>query len=176
MGFKIPEQNSTFNVRNETETTSAEFNLHEDEIDNLDENERVTARSDSGTGTKNSEVSISKSRSQFIILFALVMLMCAVLICTAVAAFVEISRLNSELASIQKSTSLSNQTTESIAFQEALAHINSSVQMIKMRFSQDLSAIENQTMAIRTSKLSNSFLCCYCSLLSLRPLLGQVLQ
>ena len=142
--YGIRNTRAEFNLqRNETETTSAEFNLHEDEIDNLDENERVTARSDSGTGTKNSEVAISKSKSQFIILFALVLLMCAVFICTAVAAFVEISRLNSELASIRKSTSLSNQTTESTAFQEALAHINSSVQMIKMRFSQDLSAIEN---------------------------------
>ena len=59
----------------------------------------------------------------------------------------EISRFNSELASIQKSISLSNQ--------EALALTNSS--MIEMRFSQDLSAIKNQTMAIQEAlALTNS--------------------
>ena len=87
---------------------------------NLNENERVTA-------------SKFRSCNKMIFAFALVMLICAVAVCTAVAAFVEISQFNSELASIRKSISLSNQE-------------NSSIQMIEMRFSQDLSAIKNQTM------------------------------
>ena len=109
----------------ETKTTTAESNL--------DENEKVTA-------------SKSRSCNKMCLAFALVLLMlCAVSVCTSVAAFVQISRLYSELASIQNSTSLSNQTTESTAFQEALALTNNSIQM---RFSQDLSMIESQTMAL----------------------------
>ena len=94
---------------------------------NLNENERVTA-------------SKIRSCNKMIFAFALVMLICAVAVCTAIAAFVEISQFNSELASIRKSISLSNQ--------EALALTNSSIRMIGMRFSQDLSAVENQIMAI----------------------------
>ena len=63
------DENVCYGIR----STRVELNLHENErneTDNLDENERVTARSDSGTGTKNSDiyVAISKSRSQFIIM------------------------------------------------------------------------------------------------------------
>ena len=91
----------------------------------------------------------------------------------------EISRFNSELASIQKSISLSNQEAlaltnssmiemrfsqdlsaiknQTMAIQEALALTNSSIRMIEMRFSQNLSAIESQTMAIQEAlALTNS--------------------
>ena len=138
------------------QTTRAEVNLHEDEHNetqttiagfNLDKDERGTANPDSEVGIK------SQSCNRMVFVFALVLLMCAFSLCIGIVGLVQISRLNSKLASIQKSISLSNQTTERTAFQEALAHINYSIQM---RFSQDLSSMESQTMALIQSYTERS--------------------
>ena len=102
----------------------------------------------SETNTKVKKISSSHSKKNqcdktvacILVTITLLIFVIVVALTIAIAAFVLISQLNSELASIRKSTSLSNQ--------EALALTNSSIQMIEMRFSQDLSMIESQTMAL----------------------------